>query len=545
MIELSALKYKYKNNLSYALNGVNLSINSGEKILIAGKNGAGKTTLSKILAGIIPLLEGHGAMEGEALYNSRPYSGYKYGELRGKISLLFQDFEGQIVSTTVKEELVFYPMNLGRTYGESLGAAKGLAADFGISGLLDRNIAELSGGEKQKTAILSLMTARPEILILDEPLTDLDPYSQEAALEMIKNFKGTLIVFEQSVDCYEYFDRILIMKDGALISGGGKETAGEVLSLDESGIGAPEIFRAAGGYFPSLKSACGAIEKNYIFDAEKYSRMSAEKISPAAIIQVKNLSFAYPGAPENALSGVSFDIKKGEFLAVVGANGSGKTTLMKIIAVIYPDFSGGEIYYNGVSIRRQMAPGRAGYVYQNPDNQIFSETVFDEIAFALRVKGAAESGVREKVNAIMKTFGLTDCSGADPFSLPKGDRQKVACASVLVTEPQVIILDEPTTGLDRNSYDALMEIIRDLNSRGRTIVAITHSMEAAAGFGDRILALSGGRVVYEGDKRKFLRDGALVKTANVKPTGLMEASMELNGNILLNYGEFAQCWRKK
>jgi energy-coupling factor transport system ATP-binding protein len=116
---------------------------------------------------------------------------------------------------------------------------------------------------------------------------------------------------------------------------------------------------------------------------------------------------------------------------------------------------------------------------------------------------------------------------------------------VLVTEPQVIILDEPTTGLDRNSYDALMEIIRDLNSRGRTIVAITHSMEAAAGFGDRILALSGGRVVYEGDKRKFFRDGALVKAANVKPTGLMEASMELNGNILLNYGEFAQCWRKK
>lgn len=273
--------------------------------------------------------------------------------------------------------------------------------------------------------------------------------------------------------------------------------------------------------------------------------MCAEKVSPAAIIQVKNLVFAYPGTAENALSGASFEIKKGEFLAVVGANGSGKTTLMKIIAGIYPDFSGGEIYYNGVSIRRNMAPGRAGYVYQNPDNQIFSETVFDEIAFALRVKGAAEPGVREKVNAIMKTFGLEGKSGADPFSLPKGDRQKVACALVLVIEPQVIILDEPTTGLDRNSYDGLMEIIRDLNSRGRTIVAITHSMEAAAGFGERILALSGGRVVYEGDKRKFFSDAALMKAANVKPTGIMEASMALNGNILLNHGEFALCWRKK
>lgn len=226
MIELSGLNYKYKNNLPYALNGVNLSINPGEKILIAGKNGAGKTTLSKVLAGIIPLLEGHGVMEGGAFYNGRPFSDYKYGELRGKISLLFQDFEGQIVSTTVKEELLFYPMNLGKTYGEALGTAKDLAGDFGITGLLDRNIAELSGGEKQKTAILSLLAAGPEILILDEPLTDLDPYSQETALEMIKNFKGTLIVFEQSMDYYEHFDRILTMKDGAVISGGGKGLPG-------------------------------------------------------------------------------------------------------------------------------------------------------------------------------------------------------------------------------------------------------------------------------------------------------------------------------
>ena len=274
--------------------------------------------------------------------------------------------------------------------------------------------------------------------------------------------------------------------------------------------------------------------------------MSADKIDTApAVIQVKDLYFSYPGSSDEVLSGVTFEVKKGEFLAVVGANGSGKTTLMKIIGGIYTDFQRGEILYAGASIKKQGVLGQVGYVYQNPDNQIFAETVFDEIAFALRIKGAPEASVKAKVEAIMETFGLLKNAGADPFSLPKGDREKVACASVLVGEPQVIILDEPTTGLDYPSYMALMEIILDLNRKGRTIITITHSMEAAALFGDRILALAGGKIIHLGGKREFFRDGIALERAGVKRTGIMDASVMLNGNLTLNRREFAACWRKK
>ena len=223
MIEIKDLKYRYSASLPYVLNGIDLSIKSGEKILIAGKNGAGKTTLSKILSALIPLIEKHGIIEGGCVYDGKPAAECKYGELRGRIALLFQDFEGQIVSTSVKEELLFYPMNLGKSYRESLGRAENLAEQFGMQDLFDRNISGLSGGEKQKTAILSLLTAGPEVLILDEPITDLDPHSQEMMLEMVKNFRGTLIVFEQSVDYYAYFDRVIIMKDGRITADAGKK----------------------------------------------------------------------------------------------------------------------------------------------------------------------------------------------------------------------------------------------------------------------------------------------------------------------------------
>jgi len=546
IIEVKNLKYKYSAPMPYVINGMDLSIRPGEKILIAGKNGAGKTTLSKILSGLIPLIEKHGVIEGGCFYEGKPAAECNYGDLRGRIALLFQDFEGQIVSTSVKEELIFYPMNLGKSYRESLGRAGNLAEQFGMQDFLDRNISGLSGGEKQKTAILSLLTAGPEVLILDEPITDLDPHSQEMMLEMVRNFRGTLIVFEQSLDYYGYFDRVIIMKDGLITADAGKEAAGDIKTLGAAGIGAPEVFRAAGGFFPDLKGACAAIGKKFEFDPGKYSAMSADKIETApAVIQVRDLSFSYPGSGDDVLSGVTFDVKKGEFLAVVGANGSGKTTLMKIIGGIYTDFQRGEILYAGASIKKQGVLGQVGYVYQNPDNQIFAETVFDEIAFALRVRGAAEASVKSKVEAIMETFGLSKNSGADPFSLPKGDREKVACASVLVGEPQVIILDEPTTGLDHPSYMALMDIILELNRKGRTVITITHSMEAAALFGERILALAGGKIVFLGGKREFFRDSAALERANVKRTGIMDASIMLNGNLTLNSREFSACWRKK
>ncbi|MCX5882716.1 MAG: ABC transporter ATP-binding protein, partial [Deltaproteobacteria bacterium] len=189
--------------------------------------------------------------------------------------------------------------------------------------------------------------------------------------------------------------------------------------------------------------------------------------------------------------------------------------------------------------------GKVGYVYQNPDNQIFAETVFDETAFILRMRGMAEAQIQDRVDAILTHMGLFDRKQSDPFSLPKGDRQKVACAAILTGEPDLIILDEPTTGLDYPSLKGLMESVAILNQNGKTIIIITHSMETAANYGNKILALSQGEIFYYGDKRKFFEDEHLIGMGKACRTEIMEMTLKLNGKLLLNEKEFLMCWKKR
>jgi energy-coupling factor transport system ATP-binding protein len=545
MIELKELSFKYKQNLPYVLKGINLSIKPGEKVLIAGKNGAGKTTLSKILSGLIPHAES-GMIEGEYNYCGKPMKDHSRRDVVRELSILLQDFEAQIVSTSVKEELMFYPLNLGKSYKESSHKAGRTAEIYGIGGIYERNIAELSGGEKQKTALVSLLTAGPEILILDEPLTDMDPASQEQIFELLMEFAGTLIVFEQSVDFYRYFDRIILIKDGAVILDGGKTAAADEAPLKKAGIGVPPVFYLTGKYSGGIAQAAQQAASMYEFDAEKYSRISAGRVDSAEkIVEIRNLSFNYPGGSVNALDNVSLEIRKGDFITLLGENGSGKTTLMKLICGILTGYRQGEILYRGRDIRINPVLGEIGYVYQNPDNQIFAETVFDEIAFGLRTRRVAEDIVRKKTMDIMEVFGLADKRDADPFSLPKGDREKTACASILVSGPEVVILDEPTTGLDYPSLKALMEIICGLNAAGRTIIIITHSMEAASAYGWKAAAMASGKMEFCGDKRRLFSDAALMEKVRIKRTPVMELGLEMNGRLVLNEEEFMKCWRKK
>jgi len=244
------------------------------------------------------------------------------------------------------------------------------------------------------------------------------------------------------------------------------------------------------------------------------------------------------------LDHIDLDIRAGDFITVLGANGSGKTTLMKLIAGIL-DAGEGDIRYRGRRLKEFPVAGKIGYVYQNPDNQIFAETVFDEIAFILRMREMAEAEIQERVDAILMNMGLFDWKQTDPFSLPKGDRQKVACAAILAGEPDLLILDEPTTGLDAPSLKGLMKTVSRLNRNGKTIVIITHSMETAADYGNTILAMGRGEVLYYGDKRRFFENDRLLKSARARRTEIMDVSMQLNGKLLLNEHEFISCWKKR
>jgi len=545
MIDIRNLTFKYNADLSYVLKGLNLSIKPGEKILIAGKNGAGKTTLSKILSGLIPHAE-KGILEGVYNFNGSPLKNLNRRDVAGNISILLQDFEAQIVSTSVREELLFYPLNLGKSYPESLHTAVDTAEKYGIADLYDRDIAGLSGGEKQKTALVSLLVAGGSLLILDEPMTDMDPASQELILESLKEYPGTLIVFEQSVDYYRYFDRIILLDDGTIKMDAGREIAAHKTILESCGLTVPAVFSVTGQFSGSLREAAAQALDIYRFDGTAYAKMSSAKVDTAEkLIEIQNLSFKYPGSDRYALKNVSLDIRKGDFLTLIGENGSGKTTLMKLTAGIYSDFTQGRILYKGQDIRKHKIPGEITYVYQNPDDQIFAETVYDEIAFALRTRGQTEETIKEKVDAIMELFCITDKKESDPFSLPKGDREKIACASVLVAGPEVIILDEPTTGLDTQSIRALMDIISGLNKKGKTVIIITHSMETAAAYGDQAAVMARGKLTFHGEKREFFRNSVLLETVKAGRTPLMDLSLEMNEILVLNEAEFKACWSKK
>ncbi len=545
MLHVKNLSFSYKKASPPILYDLNFSIRPCEKILIVGKNGAGKTTLSKILSRLLPDAE-HGILNGQILLNDKPMSGYTRKELVRRIAILFQDFESQIVSSSVLEEMLFISLNLGISYANALRSVQATAEVFGITGLLGRDIHELSGGEKQKVALFSLLVHGPELLILDEPFTDIETASQQSILGHLTgpNFDKTVVVFEQSLDYVEYFDRTIVLADTGMAFDGSRDVIDKRELLASAGLCEPAMARL----FPvntdifSMQKNRQRVAAEFEFDKQAFSALIAESCAHAApqeIISMRDVGFRYKGCREFVLDKIHLSVAKGDFISLLGRNGSGKTTLTKCMAGILSPVKG-EVMYNGKPVRA----GDVGYVYQNPDNQIFAETVYDEIAFALRQKQVPEETVQCSTTEILSTMGLSEKAKLDPFTLAKGDRQKIACASILVMRPDVVVLDEPTTGLDLPSLREMMKIISMLHREGKTILMITHSMETAA-LSKTVIAMDNGRIAFHGPTRAFFENDELLRAARCRRTPIMDLSMSLNGKCLLNENEFRRCWITK
>jgi energy-coupling factor transport system ATP-binding protein len=534
MIHLKDISFKYKKDLPYVLKNININILNKEKILIAGPNGAGKTTLSKILSGILPKIE-NGVLKGDYFFNNKNVNDLTCQEILKKTGILLQDFESQLVTTTVKEELIFYPLNKNISYTDALKSAQRLAENFKIENIFNRDTSELSGGEKQKVALLSLLTANPEIIILDEPFTDIDPKTREDIIDFLMQefVDKVVLVFEQTLNYFEYFDRIIIINNGEIIFDGNKKDLFNCKKVENAGLELPFVKK----YFNGV-DAVDFIKNNYIFDEEKYLNLlkDTEK-SNETVILIKGLFFKYQGINDCVLKNINFEIKKGDFIIVAGPNGSGKTTLMKIIAGIISNKQG--------EIKKSINDLKISYIYQNPDNQIFADTVFNEVSFILKTSNINTDIIKQKTEDILKLMGLFDKKDEDPFNLPKGDRQKIACASILIAEPDVIIMDEPTTGLDIPSLNSLMSIVEELNNKGKTVIIITHDMDVVSKYGNKILVMLNGEILYYGNKYGVFENDEILIKANIKRTDIMNLTYKINNKLLLNEKEFNICWRKK
>lgn len=517
-----------------ALSGISLELWRGETVGVMGASGAGKSTLAKCLNRIVPGFE-DGDFRGLALIGGRAIEGARVCDLAPLVGMVFQDFEAQLFSTNVAHEVAFAMEQAGMARAE-IAARIGPALEaVGLKGFEDRDPTSLSGGEKQRLAIASVLAMRPELIVLDEPTTDLDPEGRAEVFELIQRLRAeglSLLVIEHEAEELRGCDRLVILRDGAIVAEGAPAAVmGRIALLEESGVHPPDLNRLLGmleipehaesmvyaealirARYPHLPDSGRAETAPAVPIARARAADDVEPVRAAApIAQLERVSFAYPFGPP-VLDAVDLSIAPGEFVAIIGQNGSGKTTLAKhLVGLLQPGV--GRVLIGGRD-RAGLAPSatarEAGYVFQNPDHQIFAGTVEEEIAFGPRNLGLDAAATAERVEETLAAVNLGAMRGRDPFLLSKGERQRLAVASVLALRPRLLILDEPTTGLDYREQRRMMALVRELNRSGIAIVMITHTPWLVAEYARRAVLIRRGRVLFDGAVRElFVRDDLL------------------------------------
>ncbi|MGH7931953.1 MAG: ABC transporter ATP-binding protein [Candidatus Binataceae bacterium] len=538
---LEDVSFTYSEGRCSALRGVHLNLRPGEMVGIMGASGAGKSTIAKCLNRIVPAFEG-GDFRGVVRIGGRAVGGDRVCDLASMVGMVFQDFEAQLFSTNVAHEVAFAMEQVGMRREEIAARIPPALEAVGLAGFDDRDPTSLSGGEKQRLAIAAVLALRPGVIVLDEPTTDLDPEGRAEVFALIRRLREhglSLIVIEHEAEELRRCDRILIVRDGALIAEG---TPAEIMTrlslLEECGVHPPGLNRVLGalgigahansvdeaealmrGAFPQLPRVAPPVD-----DAAALS--SCVPATPPAdvppvglpLVDVRNVNFAYPRGPR-VLASVNLKIAAGEFLAIIGQNGSGKTTLAKhLMGLLKP--ADGQILLAGrdrTSLRPAETAQEVGYVFQNPDHQIFAATVEDEVAFGPRNFGLPRSEIERRCEEVLRAVNLTDARRRDPFLLGKGERQRLAVASVLALRPRLLILDEPTTGLDYREQRRMMALVSELNRGGIAIVMITHTPWLVAEYARRVVLMRRGHILFDGGVREFLAQEKLLASSSFRP----------------------------
>jgi energy-coupling factor transport system ATP-binding protein len=556
VVSIVDLSYRYRGQKKPALEDINLALNNSEFLVVMGPSEAGKSTLAATINGLIPHFH-MGKLEGEVFVMGRNTKDNSVAKMAEIVGMVFQDFEAQLFSTNVELEVAFGPENFAVEREEIKKRIDENLNYVGLDAFRNRPPSTLSGGQKQKLAIASVLALKPKVLVMDEPTTDLDPISKMGIFEithrLCKREDLTLLMVEHETEEALFADRIALLKDGEMIKvGPTREILSDVALLEEIGVmplGIPKFFKSVGLSDLPLTPDEGVEEfkqQNLQISEPDYNALIAKENAEIQqhdepLIVCKNLEHVYPG-DVHALKGVSLQINKGDMVAIIGQNGSGKTTLAKHFnGLLMP--TNGEIYVNGKTTQEQgiFKLGQSvGYVFQNPDHQIFSEKVFDEVAFSPRLRKLSEEEVKERVAEALEAVGLTGQEEEDPFTLTKSGRQRVAVASILSSKPDVLILDEPTTGLDYKEQRSMMNMVRKLNENGSTIIFITHHMWVVAEYAKRAYVMKDGDVIIEGSARDVFAQSEILKDAFLRPPHFAEFSSRI-GYTFLTPDEMLSC----
>ena len=551
MISFKNFSFKYNNVVDKTLKNIDLTINKGEKVLIVGPSGSGKSTLSHCINGLIPFSY-RGEFEGELKIDDIiPYK-ESLSEVSKKVGTILQDQDSQFIGLSVGEDVAFNFENNAIPLAEMKVKVINSLELVNMVDFINHSPYELSGGQKQRVSLAGVLGSDAEILLFDEPLANLDPASGSEIMQLINDIhektNKTIIIVEHRIEdvLEQPFDKVVIIDKG-VVKGVG--TPNEILKSDlltNSGLREPlyvEAMKLAGCDVSSednLRDINSINEENKEILKSWFKNETSSKTinKEEKILEIKNLTFSHDGV-KNTLDDVSFYLNKGEILAVLGNNGAGKSTLCRSITGILKPKSG-SIFLNNECIDSWSIKKKGsaiGYVMQNPNQMISQHMIKDEIALGLKCRNFDKKYIDEKVEEVLKICGLYPYRNWPVQALSYGQKKRVTIASILAINPDVIILDEPTAGQDYKHYTEFMEFIKELSSKGISIVMVTHDMQLTLEYCDRAVLLSGGKKIADDKPSNILTNKEIIKKANLKETSLSTLAKTID---IANTNDFVQ-----
>lgn len=542
IIEFKDYSFKYNSQVEPTLRDINLSIYPGEKILIIGPSGSGKSTLANCINGLVPFSY-VGESTGELYIGGKEPKDLGIFGLSKMVGTVLQDTDGQFIGLTVAEDVAFVLENDCLEEERMHKRVEEIAKLVDIDKLLHHAPGELSGGQKQRVSMAGVMIDDVDILLFDEPLANLDPATGKHAIELIdsiqKEQNKTILIIEHRLEdaLFREVDRIVVVGDGTIVA---DMTPDELLSkdvLERQGIREPL-------YVTALKHAgCKIYAKDHpariqtmdfgpykgrVQDWFAHADSPDKKKESDNVLQVEHLDFSYDES-RKILQDISFSVQKGEMLSIVGKNGAGKTTLSNLICgFIKPD--SGSILLDGEDISPLSIKERGeriGLVMQNPNQMISKAMIYEEVALGLAVRGVPEEEIKERVYDTLKICGLYPFRNWPISALSFGQKKRVTIASILVMNPEILILDEPTAGQDYRHYTEIMEFLKRVNQEyGTTIMMITHDMHLMMEYTDRAIVIADGQMIADDTPAKVLTDAAISDRAYLKQTSLYDMAKQ-------------------
>ena len=543
VITFENFSFQYFSQAEPTLHDINLTIYEGEKVLLVGPSGSGKSTLGHCINGLIPFSY-RGEMKGSVKVAGLETREGNLFELSKKVGTVLQDSDGQFIGLTVGEDIAFSLENDRVEEKEMKETVQKVADMVDMGKLLKSSPFELSGGQKQRVAFAGVMVDDVDVLLFDEPLANLDPATGKTAIDLIdriqKQSQKTVVIIEHRLEdvLYRHVDRIVVVAEGRIVADMTPDELMATQQLSELGIREPLYVTAMkyAGISITPQMRAGQLQ-TLVIDDEIRRKIQAwcEKPVPTGrpageeILAVKHLSFQYTKS-RKILQDVNLSIKSGEMVSIVGTNGAGKSTLAKVICGFVTEDEG-EILFEGKSLKGQTIKERSqyiSYVMQNPNQMICKPMIFDEVALGLRIREElSEEEIRERVEHALKICGLYPFRKWPVSALSFGQKKRVTIASMLVMNPKVLILDEPTAGQDYRHYTEIMEFLKELNQQGVTIILITHDMHLMLEYTPHAIVINGGKKIGDSTAVDILTNEEIANAASLKLTSLYEFGLKL------------------